>query len=86
MGRGMFRGARMSWGGWSEFWSLDGGGLYVWAAYLVAVAVVIAEVLVLTMSRHSIEEHLGRYADSTPDPATPKPSAGEQASSPHRAC
>lgn len=47
---------------WSEFWSIDGDGLYVWAAYLVALIVTITEIVVLTLSRRSILEHLGRFA------------------------
>ena len=57
-----FQGAPMSWDNWSEFWSMGGDGLYVWAAYLVALVVTVTEVVVLRLSRHSILEHLGRYA------------------------
>lgn len=62
----------MNWSGWSEFWSIDGEGLYVWAAYLVALLMIVAEVVVLTVSRRSIDEHLGRYAGTPLEPSSPK--------------
>jgi len=52
----------VSWAEWSAFWSMGGYGLYVWAAYLVALAIVVSEILVLIISRRSILDHLGLRA------------------------
>jgi len=52
----------MAWGSWGEFWAMGGYGLYVWAAYLLALVIVVAEVVVLILSRRSILDHLGLTA------------------------
>lgn len=52
----------MNWDSWSAFWAMGGHGLYVWGAYLVALFVVATEIIVLALTRHSILEHLGRFA------------------------
>lgn len=41
---------------------MGGQGLYVWSAYLAAILVIATEIAVLALTRHSILEHLGRYA------------------------
>jgi len=67
----------MAWDSWSAFWAMGGYGLYVWAAYLLALMVVVAEIVVLVLSRRSILDHLGltargrRKDTSAPDDETP---------------
>jgi heme exporter protein D len=48
----------MQWGSLSEFWAMGGYGLYVWGSYLVTVAVLAAEVLVLRSRRKTLMERL----------------------------
>lgn len=52
----------MNWDSWSAFWAMGGQGLYVWSAYLAAILMIASEIAVLALTRHSILEHLGRYA------------------------
>lgn len=52
----------MNWDSWAAFWAMGGHGLYVWSAYLVAGFVIATEIIVLALTRHSILEHLGRFA------------------------
>ena len=37
----------MSWGGWSEFFSMGGYGLYVWGSYVVCFALMASEIVLL---------------------------------------
>ena len=63
----------MAWDSWGAFWAMGGYGLYVWAAYLLALMVVVSEIVVLVLSRRSILDHLGltmrrrRKSRSDPD-------------------
>ncbi len=50
----------MNWDSWSGFWAMGGLGVYVWGVYLIAFAVIAAEVALLILRRHSILDHLGR--------------------------
>jgi heme exporter protein D len=50
----------MNWDSWSDFWAMGGHGVYVWGAYLVAVAVIATEIALLMLRRRTILDHLGR--------------------------
>ena len=50
----------MNWASWQAFWDMGGHGLYVWGAYVVTLAVVVTEIVVLFVKRRSILDHLGR--------------------------
>ena len=50
----------MNWASWQAFWDMGGHGLYVWGAYVVTLAVVVTEIVVLFIKRRSILDHLGR--------------------------
>jgi len=52
----------MAWTNWGDFWAMGGYGLYVWAAYLLALVIVVSEIAVLILSRRSILDHLGLTA------------------------
>ena len=45
---------------WSEFFSMGGYALYIWAAYAVALAVIVIEVVLLVLRRRNILRFLGR--------------------------
>ena len=45
---------------WSEFFAMGGYALYIWAAYAVALAVIVIEVVLLVLRRRNILRFLGR--------------------------
>lgn len=45
---------------WAEFFSMGGYALYIWAAYAVALAVIVIEVVLLMLRRRNILRFLGR--------------------------
>jgi heme exporter protein D len=48
----------MSWGSWSEFWSMGGYGLYVWGSYGVSAALIALEVAWVRSRRRRAQEAL----------------------------
>jgi heme exporter protein D len=44
---------------WPDFLALGGYGPYVWGAYLIALAVVVVELVLLRARRRNILRHLG---------------------------
>lgn len=54
----------MKWGSLSEFLAMGGYGLYVWGSYLVTVACIAAEVLLLRARRRTLVERLSLTAMS----------------------
>ena len=50
----------MSWGSWSEFWTMGGYGLYVWGSYAVtAIAIAIELALLRARRRGALERITG---------------------------
>ena len=43
----------MSWGSWSDFWSMGGYGLYVWGSYAVTFALIVLEIVMLRLRRRA---------------------------------
>ena len=43
----------MSWGSWSDFWSMGGYGLYVWGSYAVTFALILLEIVILNLRRRA---------------------------------
>ena len=52
----------MSWGSWSNFFSMGGYALYVWGSYGVVAGLIATEVALLALRRRSILNHLGLMA------------------------
>ena len=52
----------MSWGSWSNFFSMGGYALYVWGSYGVLAVLIATEVALLALRRRSILNHLGLMA------------------------
>ena len=52
----------MSWGSWSDFWSMGGYGLYVWGSYAVTVVLIVLEIMMLRLRRRNA---LDRVAGSS---------------------
>ena len=50
----------MNWGSWSEFLSMGGYALYVWGSYVVAGALVVAEIVLLRSRRRAALAQAGR--------------------------
>jgi len=48
----------MKWGSLSEFLAMGGYGFYVWGSYLVTLACLAAEVLLLRLRRRTVLEQL----------------------------
>jgi heme exporter protein D len=46
----------MSWGSWSDFWSMGGYGLYVWGSYAVTFALIVLEISMLRLRRRGALE------------------------------
>ncbi len=53
----------MNWSSWSEFFSMGGYGLYVWGSYAVAVLCIVAEVLLISNRRRTLEKQYGHIHD-----------------------
>lgn len=49
----------MNWEGWYDFLSMGGYALYVWGSYAVALALIVTELVLLTLRRRTILGHLG---------------------------
>jgi heme exporter protein D len=45
---------------WSEFFAMGGYAVYIWGAYVVTLAVVVVEVVLLILRRRNILRFLGR--------------------------
>jgi heme exporter protein D len=56
--------ARMNWGSAAEFFAMGGYGLYVWGAYLMTLAVMLAEPLAAAR-RHAQARRAARSAEAT---------------------
>lgn len=55
----------MNWNGWMEFLQMGGYALHVWGSYLVAPALVLIELVLLSLRKHEILGYLGwRREDS----------------------
>ncbi len=50
----------MSWGSPQEFLAMGGYGLYVWGAYVVATACIVAELWILCRRRRTLKRALSR--------------------------
>jgi heme exporter protein D len=50
----------MSWGSWSEFFSMGGYALYVWGSYAVTAALVVVEIVLLRSRRRVALAQAGR--------------------------
>jgi heme exporter protein D len=49
----------MNWSSWGEFLAMGGYGPYVWGAYLIALAVVIVELILLRLRHRNILRYFG---------------------------
>lgn len=50
----------MQWNSWNEFWAMGGYGLYVWGSYVVMIAAVMIEIMLLKKGRGQTLERLKR--------------------------
>ena len=50
----------MNWASWSDFFAMGGYALYVWGAYGVTLGLLVTEVILLVMRKHTVLEELGR--------------------------
>ncbi|MBX3617094.1 MAG: heme exporter protein CcmD [Nitrosomonas sp.] len=53
----------MNWSSWSEFFSMGGYGLYVWGSYAVVFLCIVAEVLLISNRRRTLEKQYGHIHD-----------------------
>jgi heme exporter protein D len=60
----------MSWGSWSNFFSMGGYALYVWGSYGVVLGLIAIEVALLIRRRRNVVNHLGLMAKSRIKPET----------------
>jgi heme exporter protein D len=51
----------MNWGSWKDFLAMGGYALYVWGAYLVTLAALCAELVVLRKRRRNALDTVSRY-------------------------
>lgn len=49
----------MNWNGWMEFLRMGGYALHVWGSYLVVPALVLIELVLLSLRKREILGHLG---------------------------
>lgn len=54
----------MVWNSFSDFLHMGGYGLYVWGSVIVTFGFMIIEVVILTLRRRAILEHLGRMSEA----------------------
>ena len=54
----------MNWDSWSAFFAMGGYGLYVWGSVIVTFALLIGEILSLSIRRNSGIKHLGNWLHS----------------------
>ena len=52
----------MSWQSWDQFVAMGGYGLYVWGSYLVTLAVIAAEVVLVAKRRRNVMRQLRSFA------------------------
>ena len=52
----------MIWQSWSDFWAMGGYALYVWGSYAVTLGLIATEVVMLTLRKRNILNHLGALA------------------------
>jgi heme exporter protein D len=52
----------MNWGGWSEFWHMNGYAFYVWSAYGVTALFLIVEIIMVRRKKQQIRKRLARLA------------------------
>ena len=57
----------MQWGSVSEFLAMGSYGLYVWGAYVVTAAVIMAEVVTLVRRNRTLREQESRSAHAQSD-------------------
>lgn len=50
----------MEWASWGEFWAMGGYGLYVWGSYIVTVAAILIEIILLGRGRKQTLKRLKR--------------------------
>ena len=48
----------MNWGSWSNFFDMGGRGFYVWGAYLITLACIVAELSLLARHKRTLRTHL----------------------------
>ena len=53
----------MIWSSWRDFWGMGGYALYVWGSYAVTLGLIATEVVMLTLRKRNILNHLGAIAD-----------------------
>lgn len=56
----------MSGSSWTDFLAMGGYGPYVWGAYLVALAVVVVELILLRLRRRNILRYFGKSTRRKP--------------------
>jgi len=54
----------MKWESLSDFFAMGGYGLYVWGSYLVAMACIIGEVVLIRSRKRTLYKHLGQRKGS----------------------
>ena len=52
----------MSWQSWDQFVAMGGYGLYVWGSYLVTLAIIAAEVVLVAKRRRNVMRQLRSFA------------------------
>lgn len=50
----------MVWESWADFLHMGGYGLYVWGSVIVTFGFMVVELVILSLRRRAIMEHLGR--------------------------
>jgi heme exporter protein D len=50
----------MVWDNWADFLHMGGYGLYVWGSVIVTFGFMLVELVILSLRRRAIIEHLGR--------------------------
>lgn len=50
----------MVWNSWADFFHMGGYGLYVWGSVIVTFGFMVVELVILSLRRKAILEHLGR--------------------------
>ena len=52
----------MTWQSWDQFVAMGGYGLYVWGSYLVTLAIIAAEVVLVAKRRRNVMRQLRSFA------------------------
>jgi len=58
----------MNWGSWDSFFAMGGYAFYVWGAYGVTAALIVAEVLLLKMRSQAARDRLAHAAAPRNEP------------------